>query len=293
MRVDAWTLPIVQGDRFVLCSDGLVDEVRDDEIAAVLRSNPDPQDAADALVAEANRQGGRDNITVVVVDVLEGEPPPAPDTELDLEPAWQDGAAQGTWAVDDPDGEATEFADLAALVGGEDPEAVESATEDRETTDQLPVGPARSRRKRRRLTGFLAGLGVLAVVVLAFVIAAAWARRGYFVAFDTAEEVVIYRGQPDGFLWFEPTEDAPTLFSRSTLDQASIERVEREPRFDSRRAADRFVSEQLENTTTHDHDHDHDDNDDHHHDHDDSAADDGRSNDGGGHDRRTVTAASV
>lgn len=258
VRVDAWTLPIVSGDRFVLCSDGLVDEVRDDDIAELLRSHPDAQEAADALVEEANRQGGRDNITVVVVDVLEGEPPPAADTELDLEPAWQDGTGQGTWTVDDPDGQATEFADLAALVGGQSPQDAEAQLADgriatREpTTDELPVvdGDGAPRRTRRRAAGFFVGLGLLAVVILGFVFAAAWARRGYYVAFDAAENVAIYRGRPEGFLWFEPTEDAATLFSRSSLDAASVERVDGEPRFDSFRSAERFVAEQLETTTT-------------------------------------------
>ena len=57
VRVDAWTLPIVRGDRFLLCSDGLVDEVRDDEISDVLATISDPQRAADELVALANREG--------------------------------------------------------------------------------------------------------------------------------------------------------------------------------------------------------------------------------------------
>ena len=91
---------------------------------------------------------------------------------------------------------------------------------------------------------------MLAVLVLAFVIAAAWARRGFFVAFDGADDVVIYRGQNGGFLWFDPTVEAPTVFVRQQLDDDSIERVEREPSFDSRRAAERFVAEQLETTTT-------------------------------------------
>ena len=108
VRVDAWTLPLVRGDRFLLCSDGLVDEVRDDDIVGVLTTVTDPQAAADELVALANRQGGRDNITVIVVDVLDGADAPDPDTELDLEPAWEDTGAPGTWAVDAPEGEATD-----------------------------------------------------------------------------------------------------------------------------------------------------------------------------------------
>jgi protein phosphatase len=66
---DAWVIPLVVGDRFLLCSDGLVDEVTDADIAAVLRTVADPNRAASELVAAANRNGGRDNVTVIVVDV--------------------------------------------------------------------------------------------------------------------------------------------------------------------------------------------------------------------------------
>ena len=75
VRVDTWTLRLVQGDRYVLCSDGLVDEVDDGEIEDVLNTFDDPQDAADELVARANTHGGRDNVTVIVVDVLAGGDP--------------------------------------------------------------------------------------------------------------------------------------------------------------------------------------------------------------------------
>jgi protein phosphatase len=66
---DAWVIPLVVGDRFLLCSDGLVDEVTDADIATVLRTVTDPNRAASELVAAANRNGGRDNVTVIVVDV--------------------------------------------------------------------------------------------------------------------------------------------------------------------------------------------------------------------------------
>lgn len=58
------------GDRFVVCSDGLVDEVIDDDIADIIASFADAQELADALVERALSHGGRDNVTVIVVDVL-------------------------------------------------------------------------------------------------------------------------------------------------------------------------------------------------------------------------------
>ena len=75
--VDTWTLPLIVGDRYVLCSDGLVDEVSDDDIEACLKRTSDPQKTAVELVAMANRNGGRDNITVIVVDVMADDKAPS------------------------------------------------------------------------------------------------------------------------------------------------------------------------------------------------------------------------
>jgi PPM family protein phosphatase len=61
------------GDRYLLCSDGLPREVKDDHIEALLRRLADPEQAAHELVDEAKRRGGNDNITVVVVDIVDGE----------------------------------------------------------------------------------------------------------------------------------------------------------------------------------------------------------------------------
>ncbi|TRZ71060.1 MAG: Stp1/IreP family PP2C-type Ser/Thr phosphatase [Actinobacteria bacterium] len=69
VSVDTWTLPLFDGDRFMLCSDGLVDEVPLDEIADTMREHIAPQDAAERLVSSAKRHGGRDNITVIILDV--------------------------------------------------------------------------------------------------------------------------------------------------------------------------------------------------------------------------------
>ena len=71
VMVDVFTYMVRTGDRVVLCSDGLVDEVADVEITKFLGQHSDPQDTAEALVMVANTNGGRDNTTVVVVDVLD------------------------------------------------------------------------------------------------------------------------------------------------------------------------------------------------------------------------------
>ena len=66
--IDTFPMTVEDGDRFIMCSDGLVDEADDDEIETEIRLSVSVQDLADRLVDLANRNGGRDNITVVVVD---------------------------------------------------------------------------------------------------------------------------------------------------------------------------------------------------------------------------------
>jgi serine/threonine protein phosphatase PrpC len=73
VSVDAWEVPPFVGDRWVLCSDGLFNEVSVDQMAAVLRRLADPSEAASELVRLANDSGGRDNITVLVVDIVDDE----------------------------------------------------------------------------------------------------------------------------------------------------------------------------------------------------------------------------
>ncbi|GGD00872.1 serine/threonine protein phosphatase [Tersicoccus solisilvae] len=70
IAADFWLLPVEPGERILLCSDGLTVEVPDEAIARVLDAVPDPQTAADALVRAALAAGGRDNITVVVIDAV-------------------------------------------------------------------------------------------------------------------------------------------------------------------------------------------------------------------------------
>ena len=67
-EADYWLLPVEEGDRIMVCSDGLNAELRDDHISRILSTVDHPQDAVDALIQAALRNGGRDNVTVIVVD---------------------------------------------------------------------------------------------------------------------------------------------------------------------------------------------------------------------------------
>ncbi len=70
VAVDEDLVPLLDGDRVLLCSDGLTDMVTEEQIAAILEAEPSPQRGADRLIKAANRAGGIDNITVVVLDAI-------------------------------------------------------------------------------------------------------------------------------------------------------------------------------------------------------------------------------
>ena len=63
----------------MICSDGLTTMIRERDVERVLHGERDAQRPADALVDTANAAGGEDNITVVVIDVLEVDDAVAPD----------------------------------------------------------------------------------------------------------------------------------------------------------------------------------------------------------------------
>lgn len=71
IEVDFSDLDLIDGDRILLCSDGLTNMVDDRTILAVVGAEDDPQKACDILIGQANDGGGRDNITVVLVYLAE------------------------------------------------------------------------------------------------------------------------------------------------------------------------------------------------------------------------------
>lgn len=183
--VDLWSLPLVIGDRFMACSDGLVDEIDDGVIELVLRGTADPQEAAEELVRLANAAGGHDNTTVVVVDVLEGIPADDADDDnlgafitMRADPAAFENADTSEFGDD-----RTSETDLADVPSDPTPtdDGVTTALADRDITvieapsasgdDPTPLGDAeRSRRNSRANTSFIVYGFVVALIALLVVV---------------------------------------------------------------------------------------------------------------------------
>lgn len=239
VEVDVWTLRLRTGDRVLLCSDGLSNEVSIEGIAQVLASVHDPNEAAQALVAAANEHGGSDNITAVVVDVMAGGLEDAPATvaagydaaeavEM-ARPARRRPPSPGEPVGDDGPSGSRLGEGAAPLSGGGGGTA--TALDVRPATAPPDVSPADigqegppppavagpagerlSRRQRRRRAGIAPWFTVrvaLFLLLLVGVVAAGYgfihwyATDNWFVTVD-GDHLVIYQGRPGGLLWFDP-----------------------------------------------------------------------------------------
>jgi len=79
VRTQVERISLEDGDRLLLCTDGLSDMVSDAEIAEILGATPEPQRACDVLIDRALAAGGKDNVTVLLADIhLEPTDPTPP-----------------------------------------------------------------------------------------------------------------------------------------------------------------------------------------------------------------------
>jgi protein phosphatase len=206
VRVDAATIVPYAGDRYVLCSDGLYEEVDDSKIAATLRKLADPTEAARELVRLAVEAGGRDNVTVIVVDVIDdGGRASRASSAISAEPGHRDLAGFTTAAPPDE-------APLERAV---------------EKAEPAPKARKEKTAHGRRLTWRVAvfALGFLAVLALAAGAIGWYARHTYFVSFQ-GDEVAVFRGRPGGFLWFDPTLEETTGIARAEVPTARVAELE-------------------------------------------------------------------
>jgi PPM family protein phosphatase len=201
VMVDSWEIRPVVGDRYLLCSDGLFNEVDDSRIAATLRRLADPKEAASELVRLANEGGGRDNITVVIVDIVDG-----------------DGSVEGNAG-------GTRIVSSSHADGGL--EEIDHEEADKEPTAGPPI--VSTSRPRPRLVTWRTVLFFFVVLAIFAVAAGAVVYSGtqtFHVGFDGEGDearVVIYRGKPGGLLWLDPeleSEPEPPITRREVQEFA-------------------------------------------------------------------------
>ena len=214
VEADLWPVDPVRGDRYLLCSDGLFNEVSSDQITAVLRRLADPQEAADELVRLANAGGGRDNITVVLLDVVDdGGIAEAASVALADEPARRAPAASRDLAGFSsalPEVDAHEVAPASAL------EPVLSRRQRRAERKAV-------KQRRTRFTWRFALFLLLVVGVMGGAVATIqwYGTSTYFVGFD-GDEVAIFQGRPGGLLWIDPEVQTATGIDRQDVPETYL-----------------------------------------------------------------------
>jgi PPM family protein phosphatase len=227
--VDAFAVEPRHGDRYLLCSDGLFNEVPEDDIAAVLRRVPDPADAADELVRLAREGGGRDNITVVVVDVIDdGGRAEAASAALgthrgeSTRAAPAIGARSGAYVDAEDDGPPTRTARHRRVAA---PAGDDGYGED--DHDEPGRRGGQHARSSRRLTWRVALFVVLIVLLVGGALATIqwYGRSTYFVGLD-GDHVAIYKGRPGGLLWIDPSLVDPTELEAERLPESRRTEVE-------------------------------------------------------------------
>jgi protein phosphatase len=259
VEVDYWKLPCRAGERFLICSDGLFNEVADGELAAACASDDDPQVIADQLVELANSRGSRDNVTVVLVDVLAGdaEPMALPVEPFVAVPRMAAGTDETTVAPEitveeDPlhfgigtppapapaagvptAGQPVPVVEPPAPTLAPPPPAAEAPPElfdpGEPAAPSAEPAPAGGGHLVRNV---LFALGVLVVLAVAAGLLSYYARANYFVGFR-GDEVVVFQGRPGGTLWFDPTVEVVTDLAREDLTPQLELEVEGEQEFGS------------------------------------------------------------
>jgi protein phosphatase len=193
--VDTWTYTARAGDIVLMCSDGLTSMISEGQITAVLESEHDLDRAADRLINEANEAGGRDNITVILVRLEDGEGGQVADqptmigTADGIAPTADGGASAGV-------GTATATASRKEAAAASPPmRPVSRASLARTQGPRAADEPGR--RRPRRFAKPMAAL-ISLVIVLCLVGGGGYlaTRTLFFVGTNSQGILTVYRGLP-------------------------------------------------------------------------------------------------
>jgi PPM family protein phosphatase len=193
VEVDTWTYPVRGGDVLLLCSDGLTSMISEERVAEILHDSRQLNDSAQALIDEANRAGGRDNITVVLARLEDVEAGTDGATDAPTMVGMPAAAPPPADGADGADGAPESSRRLAAPAE----RTAAAATLERPTRARGTVVTRPAKRRRLRYSKPAAIL--LAVVIVLCLIGAAGylaTRQLYFIGTNQQGIVTIYRGLP-------------------------------------------------------------------------------------------------
>jgi serine/threonine protein phosphatase PrpC len=181
LDIDVLTITALPGDRILLCSDGLSNELSAETLAQLTSADAPLEDVVDELVSAARDAGGHDNISAVLMEFDEVTNAPVPIHR-------------------------TMSARPAVIAG---------------------AGSAESRRRRRVFTWRVGAVGLFVIAVgIAFILVMHWfAYSGYYLA-DDAGRIAIYRGQPNGILWYKPVVASMTTYPSTHLRPADYQALQ-------------------------------------------------------------------
>jgi protein phosphatase len=193
VQVDTYTLAGRDGDLFLICSDGLTSMISDDELGSILRSADSLEDAAESLVRAANQSGGKDNITVVMFRLGNGDGDGA--TASPREDETIAGQLKATEVSDAALDEPTEPQPTAAPAPRESLADVAPDATIVAPPQARPAQPPRRKRgaRVRTVAKTLFALAVVCGIGTGLYLAS---RQVYFIGTNNAGLVTLYQGVP-------------------------------------------------------------------------------------------------
>ncbi len=191
MQPDLYTLHVEEGDRLLLCSDGLCSMISDEDIEEILLDNPAPAHACDALVEEAIIAGGLDNVTVIVIDPL-GDPPSEKDEDDIVE-------ERVVGLPEDARADEEEPAAPAAAAAPVEAAPTQAAHASKSKPKKSGKGGKHHKPKHRgRMAPFIWALAFILILAAAGFGFYAFAQNSYFIIAENGV-VNVYRGLPGEF----------------------------------------------------------------------------------------------
>ncbi|MDJ0377435.1 protein phosphatase 2C domain-containing protein [Cryobacterium sp. PH31-L1] len=183
-EIDTSILATIDGDRWLLCSDGLTGVVSHTAIASALASGASAQDVADLLVKESLDGGAPDNVTVVIVDIGAGDGSARTDSPVIV------GSAANPLAFGEEPGR-----NRALRIPALRLHPVRETHFEPDSQDYLSeLIEEDARRARRRKATWLVGVILLVLsIVTTTIIGYQWTQTRYFVGVD-GSNVAIYQG---------------------------------------------------------------------------------------------------